>query len=163
MKRELLYYTDYSVWATGRLLSASAMLTPEEIDREVGGSHASIRRTLYHFFISEEFWVKCLRENAIPRLADIGGPVDPPPTTLGDMQRDWPVVWRDLRAYLEGASDEEIGGQLVGPDCRIRRWQLIMHMANHATLHRGQVTSMLRQVGRKPPNTDLFTYAIRHP
>jgi uncharacterized damage-inducible protein DinB len=162
VKQQLLYYTDYSVWATERLLSACGRFTPEEIDRDVGGSHATIRRTLYHVFISEEFWVQCLRENAIPRLADIGG-ADPTPTSLGDMQRGWPVVWRDLRAYIDGAADDELAGQIVGPDCRIHRWKLVMHMVNHATLHRGQVTSMVRQIGKKPPNTDLFTYAIRHP
>jgi uncharacterized damage-inducible protein DinB len=163
VKRELLlYYTDYSVWATERLLSACVTLTPEEIDREVGGSHASIRRTLYHFYISEEFWVQCLRDNAMPRLADIGD-ADPTPTSLDDMQRVWPVVWRDLRTYVHAATEDELAGQLVGPDCRIHRWKLLMHMVNHATLHRGQVTSMVRQIGKKPPNTDLFTYAVRHP
>jgi uncharacterized damage-inducible protein DinB len=161
MKDQLLFQSSYSEWATRRLLTACATLPPTDIDRDTGGSHATIRRTLYHFYISEEFWVKCLRENTLPRLADIGGDADPTPTSLGDMQRDWPAVWRDLREYLEGATEQEIADQLVGPDCRIHRWKLVLHLVNHATLHRGQVTSMLRQVGQKPPNTDIFTYALR--
>jgi uncharacterized damage-inducible protein DinB len=160
MKDQLLFQSNYSEWATRRLLAACSTLPPAEVDRDTGGSHGTIRRTLYHFYISEEFWVKCLRQNTLPRLADIGG-ADPPPTSLGDMQRDWPVVWRDLREYLEGATEQELADQLVGPDCRIHRWKLVLHLVNHATLHRGQVTSMLRQVGQKPPNTDLFTYALR--
>jgi uncharacterized damage-inducible protein DinB len=36
--------------------------------------------------------------------------------------------------------------------------QLVLHVVNHATLHRGQVIGMLRQLGVKPPNTDLFFY-----
>lgn len=134
---------------------------PEQVDRDVGGSHVSIRRTLYHVYISEEFWVQCLRAGAIPRLADIGSDVDPPPTSLDDMGRDWPLVWRGLQDYLECAAEDELAGQIAGPDCRIDRWKLVMHLVNHATLHRGQVTSMIRQVGAKPPNTDIFTYALR--
>jgi uncharacterized damage-inducible protein DinB len=160
MKDQLLFQSNYSEWATRRLLTACSTLPPADVDRDTGGSHATIRRTLYHFHISEEFWVKCLRENTLPRLADIGD-ADPTPTSLGDMQRDWPVVWRDLREYLEGATEQELADQLVGPDCQIHRWKLVMHVVNHATLHRGQVTSMLRQVGQKPPNTDVFTYALR--
>jgi len=36
--------------------------------------------------------------------------------------------------------------------------QLVLHVVNHATLHRGQVVGMLRQLGVKPPNTDFFFY-----
>ena len=35
-----------------------------------------------------------------------------------------------------------------------------MHLVNHATLHRGQVTTMIRLVGATPPNTDVLTYAM---
>lgn len=159
MKQQLLFQAAYSEWATRRLLSACEALTPEQVDRDVGGSHPTIRRTLYHVHISEEFWVQCLREKAIPRLADIGGPVDPPPTSLDEMRRVWPGIWRDLQDYIERASDEELAAEIRGPDCHIHRWQLIMHLVNHASLHRGQVTSMMRQVGAKPVNTDIFTYA----
>lgn len=159
MKQQLLFQADYSEWATRRLLAACDSLTPEQVDREVGGSHVSIRRTLYHFHISEAFWVQCLRANAIPRLADFASPVDPPPTSLDEMQRVWAQVWRDLRAYIESATGDDLAGEIRGPDCRIDRWKLIMHLVNHASAHRGQVTSMIRQVGVKPPNTDIFTYA----
>jgi uncharacterized damage-inducible protein DinB len=37
-------------------------------------------------------------------------------------------------------------------------WQIVSHVVNHATLHRGQVVAMLRQLGAKPPATDLIFY-----
>lgn len=161
MRDQLLFQADYSEWATRRVLSACETLTPEQVDRDVGGSHPTIRRTLYHVHISEEFWVQCLRARAIPRLADIGSATDPPPTSLDEMRRVWPMIWWDLHDYIQAASEDELAGPLIGPDCRIDRWKLIMHMVNHASLHRGQVTSMIRMVGAKPPNTDIFTYAHR--
>jgi uncharacterized damage-inducible protein DinB len=36
-------------------------------------------------------------------------------------------------------------------------WQM-QHMVNHATMHRGQVVGMLRQLGRTPPVTDLLVF-----
>lgn len=159
MKEQLLFQTEYTEWATRRLLSACGTLTPEQVDRDVGGSHPTIRRTLYHVHISEEFWVRCLRANAIPRLADIGAAVDPPPTSIDEMERVWTTIWRDLHDHIAGASEDDLAGPIVGPDCRIHQWKLIMHLVNHASLHRGQVTSMIRMVGATPPNTDIFTFA----
>jgi uncharacterized damage-inducible protein DinB len=37
-------------------------------------------------------------------------------------------------------------------------WQIVLHLVNHATLHRGQVMAMLRQLGAVPPPTDLMVY-----
>jgi uncharacterized damage-inducible protein DinB len=37
-------------------------------------------------------------------------------------------------------------------------WQIVMHVVNHATLHRGQVMAMFRQLGLAPPPTDLMFY-----
>lgn len=160
MKHALVFQWAYTEWATRRLLSACETLTPEQIDRDVGGSHVTIRRTLYHFYISEAFWVQCFRDGAIPRLEGLGAEGDPPPTSLDDMRREWPIVWSGLREYLDRATEAELASEIVGPDRRIDRWKLIMHLVNHATLHRGQVTTMIRLVGATPPNTDVLTYAM---
>ncbi|MGH7465840.1 MAG: DinB family protein, partial [Longimicrobiales bacterium] len=37
-------------------------------------------------------------------------------------------------------------------------WQMLRHVVNHSTYHRGQVTTMLRQLGRAAPSTDLIHY-----
>ncbi len=38
------------------------------------------------------------------------------------------------------------------------RWELLRHMVNHATLHRGQIIGMLRQLGHQPPNLDIISF-----
>jgi uncharacterized damage-inducible protein DinB len=44
-------------------------------------------------------------------------------------------------------------------------WQMLQHVVNHATYHRGQVTTLLRQLGATPPKSqDLIAfYRERHP
>ena len=37
-------------------------------------------------------------------------------------------------------------------------WQVVLHLVNHGSYHRGQVATMLRQAGIKPPGTDLISY-----
>jgi uncharacterized damage-inducible protein DinB len=166
MKQQILFQVHYTVWATEALLDACQVLTPEEIERDLGGSHPTIARTFYHFFVSEEFWVQCLCAGTIPRLADIGGPEwlpgDPEPS-VDAMRRKWPGIWSDLLAFLDSANEDELIGDLVGPDCRMPRWRLLTHMVNHSTLHRGQLTDKIRRLGKRPPNTDVFTYAVRNP
>ena len=40
-------------------------------------------------------------------------------------------------------------------------WQMVLHIVNHGTHHRGQITHMLRQLGQKPVNLDLIGYYRR--
>ncbi len=40
-------------------------------------------------------------------------------------------------------------------------WQMLQHLANHSTYHRGQVTTLLRQLGAKPVGTDLIWFLPR--
>ena len=37
-------------------------------------------------------------------------------------------------------------------------WQLVLHVVNHGTHHRGQVSGFLRAMGHKPPKLDLVSY-----
>src|ERR1700689_3822285 len=37
-------------------------------------------------------------------------------------------------------------------------WQMLQHVANHSTYHRGQVTTLLRQLGAKATSTDLIAF-----
>jgi uncharacterized damage-inducible protein DinB len=37
----------------------------------------------------------------------------------------------------------------------------MQHVVNHATMHRGQIVGMIRQLGLDPPSTDLLFYLRR--
>src|SRR5690242_18898347 len=71
----------------------------------------------------------------------------------------WPV--RDLSAWAERASDAEVNrvveykSILDGQLARTPAWQIVLHVVNHATLHRGQVMGMLRQIGIDPRTPTL--------
>ena len=50
---------------------------------------------------------------------------------------------------------------LSGDPSTLRLVDQMQHVVNHATLHRGQVVGMIRQLGIAPPSTDLLFYLRR--
>jgi uncharacterized damage-inducible protein DinB len=96
----------------------------------------------------------------LPRLVEIGDQQlfqdRSPEPDLHELQQSWPAVWEGLHQFFETLPETELAGELSGNDCSIARWELLLHIVNHATLHRGQVMGMLRQFGKQPPGTDLF-------
>jgi uncharacterized damage-inducible protein DinB len=154
----------YSGWADQRLLIACSGLSPDELDRDLGSSHASVLRTLRHIYYTERVWLKRLRADSLPPLIEIGDQRlfcdSPPEPDLHALRTDWPPVWQGLQQYLDTLPDTELTGELRGIDCSIPRWKLLLHIVNHSTLHRGQVMSLLRQLGKQPPGTDLFEFHL---
>jgi uncharacterized damage-inducible protein DinB len=162
LKIALQTQLDYSAWANQRLLSACAPLNADELNRDLKVSHATVLANLRHTYYSERVWLERLREGELPPLAEIGDQnlfrdPDPEPQ-LADLQRTWPLVWTELSRLVDDLPASSLAGELVGPDFQIVVWKLLIHVVNHSSLHRGQVISMLRQLGQIPPNLDIFSF-----
>lgn len=161
-KEASLSHLDYSAWATEQVLSACAQLTAEELDRDMKTSHASILRLLRHIYYTERVWLERLRANSLPPMVEIGDQRlfqnQPPEPNLIELKQRWPAVWEGLRQYFEALPEAELVGEIRGIDFRIARWELLLHMVNHSTLHRGLAIGLIRQLGRQPTNIDLFSF-----
>ena len=76
---------------------------------------------------------------------------------------EWPRLQTKWEAWADAATDADIArhvpfkSRFVG-DAGLPAWQIVMHVVNHGTLHRGQIVGMLRQLGAKPPATDIVFY-----
>lgn len=155
----LLGHIDYSIWATNRVLDACAPLTDEELRQDLKVSHGGVLLTLQHIYYADRVWLARLEDRTINFADDGGGP------SLAELSSMWPSVLKDLRDYVASLTDEmaeETFGykNLAGEEKRLKRGQAILHVVNHATLHRGQVVAMLRQLGHQPPQTDLIYYYL---
>ena len=163
-KGALLYQLDYSTWATQVLLDVCSELNSDEFNRDLHASHSSIAGLMRHIFYAERVCLKRLRANSLPPLAQIGDQslfADPDPQpVIAQLKEKWPEIWSGLHEYLDNASDQNINSNISGPDCAIPRWKLLLHAMNHSTLHRGQVITLLRQLGKQPPNLDLFSFYL---
>lgn len=156
---DLLNHIDYTIWATNRVLDACAPLNDEELRRDLNVSHGSLLMTLQHIYYADRVWLARLEDRVI-NFADEGdGP------SLAELSSMWPSVLKDLRDYVSGLTDEmadESFGykNLQGEEKRLKRWQALLHVVNHGTLHRGQAVAMMRQLGHQPPQTDLVYYYL---
>ncbi len=158
----VLYLVDYMIWADREVLAACSQLTAEELRRDLNISHACVFGTLQHMFIAEYDWLTRLRHSMTspatePPRAQFFPSSNPGPDLPGLLHL-WPPVWQGFREYVETLSESDLDAEFFAMGHRIPRRKLLLHVGNHATLHRGQVVGMFRQLGHQPPSTDLFTY-----
>lgn len=148
----------YNHWANERMLDSVSRLTPEQFTRNLGNSFPSIRDTVVHMLAAE--WVWLMRwQGTSPRSM-------PDSTQLQDVdaiRARWKEVESEQSQLIDGLTNEQLGTVLAytntrGEDWKYPLWQVMQHVVNHATYHRGQVTTMLRQVGATPSPTDFLVY-----
>lgn len=152
----LLY--DFDSWANRRVLDACQSLSDEQFTRDLGNSFRSVRDTLFHICGAEWIWLERWHgraPNTIPSAADY--------PNLESVRRRWLEVERDLLDYVASLTPEDLQRvihfkTLAGVTSQYPLWQCLQHVANHGTYHRGQITTMLRQLGAKPVSTDLIVF-----
>lgn len=153
---------DYNYWARDRQLEACGALTPDQFVRPMGSSYASIRDTLAHLMGAEWVWLERWKGNS-PTRADVAPNRLSPELfpTLESLQQRWQEVEREVRLYLSGLRDEKLAEPLsyvnfAGQNWSYPLWKTLVHVVNHGTYHRGQVTTLLRQLGARPAGLDLL-------
>jgi len=131
------------------MLSAAAALTPEELTRELGASFGSVRGTLLHIIWGERRWLQRWLDGAAVPDADVAAFPD-----VAALERVWLDLERDRAPFLASLTDAQLSRPLEVRDQQYALGDLVQHILNHSTYHRGQVTLLLRQLGHVPPATD---------
>ena len=160
--RHLFAYTE---WANARVLEVAEKLPPEELLRDVHISYKSILGTLLHMAGAEWLWLERWHGNS-PVGPDVwAGWTADDARSLQQVREQWQPVLQRRKAYLDGISDADLSRELgyrrfTGEAYSLPLGQQMQHVVNHATLHRGQVVGMIRQLGVAPPSTDLLFYLM---
>jgi uncharacterized damage-inducible protein DinB len=151
---------EYNYWARDRQLQTCATLTPEQFLRPMGNSFASLRDTLVHLLAVEWVWkARCRGASPTAREAEAFAPEKYP--ALSSIQERWPGVERDMRQYLDELREEALPEPLTYTNLKGERrtyplWRVLLHLINHQSYHRGEVTTLLRQLGAEPPQIDYL-------
>jgi uncharacterized damage-inducible protein DinB len=150
---------DYNYWARDRLLDAVTALSPDQFTRDLGNSFKSVRDTLAHLQAAEWVWYRRWMGESPAALP----PADRFPD-LASVVAAWREIEAQLRAYFEPLDDQGLTRvieykSVAGVAGASPLWQMLQHVVNHSTYHRGQVTTMLRQLGAAPPKAmDLIAF-----
>jgi len=157
---------DYTEWANGLAVDAAGKLSDEELRREQKISHGSIFGTLLHMAGAEWIWLERWQGRAPAgkeawSLWRVDSCAD-----LATLQQRWRDVIDRRTAFLAGLSEDRLTAEmsfklLSGDASSMPLIDQMQHVVNHATLHRGQVVGMIRQLGIAPPSTDLLFYLRR--
>jgi uncharacterized damage-inducible protein DinB len=152
--RELL---DYHYWARDRVLEAADRLPADALVRDLNGSFPSVRDTLVHILSAEFVW--CARWHGESPTAHLA---PAPFTTVAAIRSPWQEQEDVVRGFAGTVTDVDrlfeyrtFGGTAT----RSTFSQMLHHVVNHASYHRGQITLMLRQLQADPPQSqDLITF-----
>jgi len=165
-RSDIRHLFDYTEWANELTLTAAAELSDEDLRRDFKISHSSIFATLLHMAGAEWIWLERWQgRSPAGKEAWSIWTADSCPDLKVLSQR-----WREVierRAQLISQLEEpglaaELPFKLLSGDASsLRLVDQMQHVVNHATLHRGQVVGMIRQLGIAPPSTDLLFYLRR--
>lgn len=149
---------EYNAWANRRTLDACSALMREQFLQDMKSSFPSVRDTLAHIYGAEFIWLERWRSRAPAQL--------PNPSDFDrlDQVRDKLLVMdRELIDFAYALTPESLSRELHyrmfnGTEQSGSLAPTMQHLANHGSYHRGQVTTMLRQLGAKAVSTDLIAY-----
>jgi len=157
--RELLLYM---LWADRTMLGAVRPVSPEHLTREAGVSFGSLLGTMGHALSSQKVWLSRFLGQQLERRPTRDDYPDLPSWIQG-----WEETASQIEAFLAGLTDDQLAATIAWTDFSgvphsRPLWQVLLHLVNHSTYHRGQVVSLLRQMGYPPPGTDLSAWFLEN-
>ena len=146
----------HNYWARDRQLQACVSLNDEQFLRPLGGSFPSLRDTLAHMVAVEWLWLERWKGRSPKALISAG---DFP--ALEAVVERWNTIEREMRDYMAGLDEEALARPLTymnfqGEQWTYPLWEMIAHVLNHQSYHRGQVATLLRMLGVQPPHVDFL-------
>ena len=160
MKELLQQYAAYNVWAN-RLLMEVIVKLPEALHtKEIQSSFTGLHATILHLWDSESAWwqrIK-LQEVVIPPSVHFKGNTIDAANGLQHQDRLW-------EQWVNNATEAALVHVFAYQNSKKEHFkqpvcQVLLHVFNHSSYHRGQMVTMLRQLGAdKIPNTDFINWS----
>lgn len=152
----------YMLWADRVILRALREVTPEDLLRDTGSSFPSLLQTIAHIAGAEKIWLSRFLGTALDHF-----PTEHDFSELIPLLVSWEETAAGIEAFLAGLTDEQLEASLAWANSRGESfnrplWQPVFHLVNHSSYHRGQLVTMLRQMGYEAPGTDLI-YFLQEP
>jgi uncharacterized damage-inducible protein DinB len=157
--RELLCVLfQYNQWADRRMLDACSALTNEQFTRDLGSSFRSVRDTLVHLYGAEWVWNERIEGRSPSSLT--AGTTFPDIASVRAKLEEMDSYYLDYVTRLTPQDLERVihYKSFAGDEFSNPIWQTLHQLSNHASYHRGQVVTLLRQLGAKPVTTDLIAF-----
>jgi uncharacterized damage-inducible protein DinB len=158
---EALELFAYNAWANRKIFDAAAALPVEPYSRDLKSSHGGIHGTLAHIVWAEHLWLnRWLKKPnpAVPQGKDLHG--------AAEVRARWEEVEAERGAFLAQLGEAQMAETRsvkpsTGGEYLHTFSQMFHHTVDHSSYHRGQLVTMLRQLGVAPPVTGLIFFYRR--
>jgi uncharacterized damage-inducible protein DinB len=161
LRRLLLGVTElfaYNAWANRLIFDAAGGLPSEAYLRDLKSSHGGIHGTLAHIVWAEQLWLHrwLSRPNpAVPQGKDL--------RDLAAVRTRWEEIEAERGRFLAQLGEAQLAETRTvkpstGGEYEHTFYQMLLHTVDHSSYHRGQIVTMLRQVGAVPPSTGLIVF-----
>ena len=160
MKEIFIQYSTYNTWANNLLLTAIINLPEEQHHTEVKSSFPSLYKTVLHMLDAESIWWQRMKmqEKIIIPSENFSGSMNELCNQLLQQNKQW-------QEWVSNANEHALQHEFIYYNSKRERfkqpvYQMLLHLFNHGTYHRGQIVTMLRQVGvEKIPSTDFIVWS----
>ena len=160
MKEIFIQYSTYNTWANGLLLVAITHLPEEQQKAGVKSSFPSLYKTVLHMYDAESIWWQRLKlqEKVNIPSESYSGSMKELSDQLLQQNRQW-------QQWIANATEHALQHEFIYRNLKKERfkqpvYQMLLHLFNHGTYHRGQLVTILRQLGiEKIPQTDFIVWS----
>ncbi len=158
MKELLKQLAAYNIWATKLLADRIKQLSEEDINKEIASSFPSLYKTVLHMWDAESIWwqrLKLAEQIIIPNEV-FKGKFDELAANLAKQSLQW-------KEWVENATDNQLAHVFSfvrnKEEIKMLVHNMLLHLFNHGTYHRGQLVTLLRQLNAdKIPQTDFSVF-----
>ncbi|HEU5138661.1 MAG TPA: DinB family protein [Bacillales bacterium] len=163
MKQYALKLYDYHVWANKRLFERVKELPEDVYDQEIQSVFPSIAETFAHLYIVDTVWLGVMRDDGFEDIqaASRQAAEAANEKSIEEMETLFTELTGRYREFLDSQEDLE---KPMAPEhpafgrLETHLSELIQHVVNHGTYHRGNITAMIRQQGHESVMTDYIMY-----
>lgn len=149
----------YNAWANKLMFDSVAALPAGEATKERRSLFKNIVHTLNHCYVIDVIW-RCHLEGRAHGYTARNTPDHPRLAELWALQQsidNWYVDWAE--SLSDTALGEQVSFTLIGGNRGLMtRGQILLHVVNHSSYHRGFAADLFFQVPARPPLTDLPVY-----
>ncbi len=151
---------DYTYWANHRYFSVAEGLTDEQLRKTQGHSWGDVHAVLVHMMSSEWAWLQ--RWHGTSPKSHLNKDDFP---TLASLKERWSGMEAEMRGFLEAQTEESLESVITysnfaGETFHVPLWQMLMHVANHETHHRGELAAMFALMNVAHPEEEVIQYFL---
>lgn len=159
MSYTLYKHLQFNAWANGKIVEILKNLDESLFDKEVNSSFPTIRKTIYHIWDAEQIWFKRIKGESVNTWPseDLNEPFA---ETLNKFAKNS----QELADFISTKDRLFLEKQISYTNLKGLQFSnpvedILFHVVNHGTFHRGQLITMLRELGEtKFPAQDLIAY-----